>query len=407
MAESRSLRSMIAEFLRLESAGGIVLAAAAAVAIVLANSPWSGAYFALLDFPLGYVYGGIGLRKPSLLWINDGLMAIFFFVVGLELKREVLAGELSDPSRIVFPAVAALGGMAVPALIYVAFNAGNPAALNGWAIPAGTDIAFALGVLSLLGDRVPPSLKVFLLTLAILDDLGAIVIIAVFYTAHVWWSALAVAGGALAVLYVLNRCNVVQPAAYVIVGVVLWVAELKSGVHATLAGVMLAAFIPFRTPGGPEGSLLHRFERALHPWVAFGVLPVFAFANAGVSLEGITFDKLLSPVTLGIAVGLFVGKQLGVFASAWIAVKAGWASLPSGATWRQVYGVAVICGIGFTMSLFIGSLAFGDDAGYATAVRLGVLGGSIASGLAGYILLRRATTPTRPSRPTPSPRRPT
>jgi NhaA family Na+:H+ antiporter len=400
MVQSRSLRGMIGEFLRLESAGGIVLAAAAAVAIVLANSPLSGAYFGLLDVPLGYLYDGIGLRKPLLLWINDGLMAIFFFVVGLELKREVLAGELSAPSRIVFPAVAALGGMAVPALIYVAFNAGNPSALNGWAIPAGTDIAFALGVLSLLGDRVPPSLKVFLLTLAILDDLGAIVIIAVFYTEHVWWSALAVAGGALVVLFIFNRLNVVRPAAYVIVGTVLWVAELKSGVHATLAGVMLAAFVPFRTPGSPEGSLLHRFEHALHPWVAFGVLPVFAFANAGVSLEGITLDKLLSPVTLGIAAGLFVGKQLGVFASAWIAVKAGWASLPSGATWRQVYGVAVICGIGFTMSLFIGTLAFGEDAGYATAVRIGVLGGSLASGLVGYFLLRRATAPIRPSRPT-------
>jgi NhaA family Na+:H+ antiporter len=407
MAQPKSLRSMIGEFLRLDAAGGIVLAAAAAVAIVLANSPWSGAYFALLDIPLGYVHDGIGLRKPLLLWINDGLMAIFFLLIGLELKREMLAGELAEPSRIVFPTVAALGGMAVPALIYVAFNAGNPSALNGWAIPAGTDIAFALGVLKLLGDRVPPSLKVFLLTLAILDDLGAIVIIALFYTAHVWWAALAVAGGALVVLFALNRFNVVNPAAYVVVGAVLWVAELKSGVHATLAGVMLAAFVPFRTPGDAEGSLLLRMEHALIPWVAFGVLPVFAFANAGVSLEGITPAGLLNPVTLGIAVGLFAGKQLGVFASAWIAVKAGWASMPDGATWRQIYGVAVICGIGFTMSLFIGSLAFGDDAGYATAVRLGVLGGSLASGVVGYFLLRRATAPTRPSPPTPSPRRPT
>jgi NhaA family Na+:H+ antiporter len=398
---------MIEEFLRLESAGGIVLAAAAAVAIVLANSPLSGAYFALLDIPLGYVHDGIGLRKPLLLWINDGLMAVFFLLIGLELKREMLAGELAEPSRIVFPAVAALGGMAVPALIYVAFNAGNPSVLNGWAIPAGTDIAFALGVLKLLGDRVPPSLKVFLLTLAILDDLGAILIIALFYTAHVWWGALAVAGGTLVVLFALNRCNVVNPAAYLIVGVVLWVAELKSGVHATLAGVMLAAFVPFRVPGDKEGSLLLRMEHALIPWVAFGVLPVFAFANAGVSLEGITPAALFNPVTLGIAVGLFAGKQLGVFASAWIAVKAGWASMPGGATWRQIYGVAVICGIGFTMSLFIGSLAFGDDQGYGTAVRLGVLGGSLASGIAGYLILRRATAPTRPSRPTPSPRRPT
>jgi NhaA family Na+:H+ antiporter len=336
-------------------------------------------------------FGAFEIAKPLLLWINDGLMAVFFFLVGLELKREVLEGELSTPAQAVLPALGALGGMAVPALIYAALNWHDAVALNGWAIPAATDIAFALGVLLLLGKQVPVALKVFLMTLAVLDDLGAIVIIAIFYTADLSLTSLSVAGTALAVLVAMNRRGVTNIAAYILVGLVMWASVLKSGVHATLAGVVLALVIPMRDPHDPERSPLRGLEHDLHPPVAYGILPLFAFANAGVSFAGVSLASLLAPVPLGIAAGLFVGKQLGVFGAAWLAIKLGVARLPVGVTWAQLYGTAMLCGIGFTMSLFIGSLAF-EHAGqeHAAAVRLGIMVGSLLSALCGYALLRAA-----------------
>jgi NhaA family Na+:H+ antiporter len=377
--------AFIREFLRLESAGGILLCLAAALALFWANSPTGRLYQGLLDVPVAVQVGPLEIAKPLLLWVNDGLMAIFFFLVGLEIKREVLAGELSSVSKAALPAIAAVGGMAVPAAVYAALNWGDPVTISGWAIPAATDIAFALGVLSLLGSRVPASLKVFLLALAILDDLGAIVIIALFYTHGLSMLSLALAAAGLLGLFLLNRAGVLRIAAYVLVGAFVWVCVLKSGVHATLAGVALAFAIPLR--GGGQ-SPLHRLEHMLHPWVTFGILPVFAFANAGVSLAGLSLASLLEPVPLGIALGLFLGKQVGVAAATLLAVRMGWASLPAGATWMQFYGVAVLTGIGFTMSLFIGTLAFADPS-YGAAVRIGVLGGSILSAVVGYLLLFR------------------
>ncbi|MGH8553906.1 MAG: Na+/H+ antiporter NhaA, partial [Methylococcales bacterium] len=339
---------------------------------LLVNSPLAGYYFALLETPLSIHAGEFGLAKPLLLWINDGLMAVFFFLVGLELKREVLEGELSQPSQIVLPGIAAIGGIVVPAAIYAYLNWGDPVTLAGWAIPAATDIAFAVGVLALLGDRVPPSLKIFLLTVAIFDDLGAIIIIAVFYSGNLSALSLVLAGVAALVLFILNKKNVTRPAAYVLVGIVLWVAVLKSGIHATLAGVVLALFIPLKTNHGEERSLLRHFEQRLHPWVAYGVLPLFAFANAGISFHGLTFTSLLNPVPLGIAAGLFFGKLIGVVLAAGIAVSVGLAKLPSGTRWPEMCGIALVCGVGFTMSFFIGSLAFEDAPEYGAGVRLGV-----------------------------------
>jgi NhaA family Na+:H+ antiporter len=378
---------MIQDFLRLEAAGGILLAIAALVALVLANSPLVALYDRLLGTTIELQVGALELRKPLLLWINDGLMAIFFVLVGLEIKREVVQGELSTPAKATLPAVAALGGMAVPAAFYAAFNAGDAERLHGWAIPSATDIAFALGVLALVGERVPASLKIFLLALAIIDDLGAIVIIAIFYTANLSVFSLGLASIGLALLFALNRWGVTRISAYVLVGILLWVCVLKSGVHATLAGVALAFAIPTGPANGGSESPLSRLEHALHPWVAYGILPLFAFANAGVSLDGLSLATLLEPVPLGIASGLFLGKQVGVFLFVWLAVRLGIGERPAGASWLQIYGVALICGIGFTMSLFIGTLAFEDPA-FADDVRIGVLGGSLLSSLAGYAVLR-------------------
>jgi NhaA family Na+:H+ antiporter len=384
------------EFLKLESAGGILLMVAAAAALLVANSPAQALYQSFIDAPVEVRAGGFGIAKPLLLWINDGLMAVFFLLVGLEIKREVLEGELSNPAQIVLPAIAALGGMVVPAAIYAYANWGDPVAIHGWAIPTATDIAFALGVLALAGSAVPPGLKVFLLTLAILDDFGAIVIIALAYTDHLSAASMLVAAGALAALAVLNWRNVGSITPYLLVGLVLWVAVLKSGVHATLAGVALAFFIPARSGPGDD-SPLRRLEHDLHPAVAYAILPLFAFANAGVSLEGVTLATMVAPVPLGIAAGLLVGKTVGVFGFAWMTIRLGLARLPEGATWASLLGVAMLCGIGFTMSLFIASLAF-DQGGpaYEVSTRIGILAGSLASALAGYLLLR-ATLRTQPA----------
>jgi NhaA family Na+:H+ antiporter len=377
------------DFLRLESASGILLVIAGVIAMIAANTSLADAYQALLQMPIKLQVGTFALDKTLLIWINDLLMAIFFLLVGLEIKREIVAGELSDRAKVALPAVAALGGMVVPAAIYAALNWHDPAGLRGWAIPSATDIAFALGVLSLFGDRVPVGLKIFLMTLAVLDDLGAIVIIALFYTSDLSVHALALAGIAVAALLALNRSGVMRIAPYILVGAALWLFVLKSGVHATLAGVVAALFIPGRDPdhaGHPPSS---RLEHSLHPWVAFGILPVFAFANAGVNLEGLSLRDLLNPIPLGILLGLFVGKQVGVFAFAWVAVKSGIARLPEGVNFKHVYGAAILCGIGFTMSLFIGMLAFENAASAEVIVtdRLGILAGTLLSAIAGSIVL--------------------
>ena len=382
------------EFLRLESAGGLVLMTTTVLALAVANSPLAIHYKALLDLPLEVRIGTFGIAKPLLLWVNDGLMAVFFFLVGMELKREVVEGHLSSPRQASLPAFAALGGMLAPAALYAAFNWGDSIALKGWAIPTATDIAFALGVLSLLGKRVPTALKAFLLSVAIFDDLGAIVVIALFYTAKLSVLSLVVAAVLVLGLASLNRLGVKRSAAYFLLGVPLWVAVLKSGVHATLAGVVLAMFIPLRvsqdSPSTPAPkSLLRHLEHALHPWVAFGVLPIFAFANAGVSIGGLSLADVLHPVPLGIVTGLFLGKQVGILAMSWLAVRLGIASPPEGVGWRQLYGTALLCGIGFTMSLFIASLAFEQGgAAYLGLERLGILIGSLVSGLLGYVVLK-------------------
>lgn len=370
---------------RHEAAGGIVLMLASALALALANSRWADLYDVLLSVRGSVHIGSFGIEKPLLLWINDGLMAIFFLLVGLEIKRELLDGELSERSRAILPVTAAIGGMGVPAVIYIGITWTAPGAAAGWAIPSATDIAFSLGVLALLGSRVPSSLKLFLTALAIIDDLGAIVIIAIFYTDELSWVSLEAAAAALAVLVMLNLAGVQRIIWYVLVGVVLWAFVLKSGVHATLAGVALALAIPFKTkPGG--SSPLVRIEHELAPWVAFGVLPLFGFANAGLSFAGLSPAALVEPVPLGIAAGLFLGKQIGVFGASWLVIRSGWAALPAGASWARLYGVSILTGIGFTMSLFIGTLAFGET-DHEAAMRLGVLVGSTLSGIIGAIVL--------------------
>ena len=387
----RALASL-QDFLRLEAAGGLLLMGAAVLALVVANSPLAGIYTSFLELPVEAHIGALGISKPMILWINDGLMAVFFLLVGLELKRETLEGHLSSLRDAALPAFAALGGMALPAAIYAWFNWGDAAAMKGWAIPSATDIAFALGVLMLFGERVPAALKAFLLSVAIFDDIGAIIIIAAFYTSELSLTALVVALGLTALLALLNRAGVTRRAAYVLVGVPLWFALLKSGVHATLAGVVLALFIPLRQPTAEPGqhSPLHEFEHALHPWVAFGVLPLFAFANAGVPLAGISASQLLHPVSLGIVAGLFVGKQAGIVGLSWLAVRSGFATLPRDVGWGLLYGASLLCGIGFTMSLFIASLAFEQGGGaYLGLERIGILAGSTIAGIAGYLTLRR------------------
>ncbi len=380
--------SLIRDFMRLESSSGILLLIAACLAMLAENSPLSVFYDALLQTPVEVRVADLVIAKPLLLWINDGLMAVFFFLIGLELKREVLEGELSDPARVVLPVIAAVGGMAVPALFYVALNIGDEVALRGWAIPSATDIAFALAILGLLGDRVPNALKLFLLTLAIVDDMGAIVIIALFYTADLSVTSLGIAAASLVVLVGMNRLGVTRVAAYLLVGLVMWVAVLKSGVHATLAGVLLAFCIPLRTAHG-KTSPLHDLEEDLHPVVAFGILPLFAFANTGVPLIELSWSDVVAPVPLGIALGLFLGNQIGVMGMSWLAVRLGIARLPQGVGWAELYGVALLCGIGFTMSLFIGSLAF-EQGGPDVAVdeRIGILLGSGLSAVLGYMWLR-------------------
>ena len=384
------------DFLKLETASGIILVAAAVLAMIIANSPLGGLYAALIDVPIEIRIGTFEIAKPVLLWINDGLMALFFLLVGLELKREFIEGELSEPSQVVLPGLGAIGGMLLPAAIYAWINWGDDVALQGWAIPAATDIAFALAILALLGDRVPLAMRVFLVTVAIFDDVGAIVIIALFYTSELSITGLATAAACLPVLFILNRRGVLEVAPYLLIGLVMWVAVLKSGVHATLAGVILAFFIPIRRSES-EPSPLHRLEHDLHTAVAFGILPLFAFANAGVSLAEASWDYLLHPVSFGILLGLFVGKQIGVFLFCWVGVRLGLARLPAGMFWLQLYGVAMLCGVGFTMSLFIGSLAF-ENTGVNLLFdeRIGIIAGSLLSGLGGYLLLRASLPATAP-----------
>ena len=376
-------------FMQLESAGGILLLAAAVFAMLIANSPLSSVYDGLLGTTVAVQVGALEINKPLLLWINDGLMAIFFFLIGLEIKREVLEGELSSAAQIVLPGMGALGGMAVPAAIYIALNRGDAVALDGWAIPVATDIAFALALLGVFGSRVPTALKVFLLTLAIFDDLAAIVIIAIFYSGHLSLTALAAGAAVLAAAVLLNRFGVTRVSAYVMLGVVLWVAVLKSGVHATLAGVLIAFCVPMRGDAGH--SPLRELEHDLHGPVAYVILPAFAFANAGLALWGMSAADLLHPVTLGIVAGLFVGKPLGILLFVGIAVALRIAARPPDVTWLQMLGTAFACGIGFTMSLFIAGLAFEHGGGdYFSGDRLGILLGSLLSAVAGYAVLQLA-----------------
>lgn len=382
--------NFIEEFIKKESSAGITLIFVTILALLLKNSTLSELYDAFLHTPVEVRFGALHIDKPLLLWINDGLMAIFFLLIGLEVKRELIEGNLSTRSQVMLPGIAAIGGMVVPALFYIYFNHDQPLAMQGWAIPTATDIAFALGILSLLGNRVPVSLKIFLLALAILDDLAAIVIIAIFYTVELSTLSITIAAIALAVLVFMNYRGIAKKAAYIIVGVILWVSVLKSGVHATLAGVALAFTIPLtlKDQEGNEFSISKSIEEDLHFWVAFFVLPLFAFVNAGVDLREVSLENLFGSVPIGIMTGLFLGKQLGVFGFSFIAIKLRLASLPDHSNWMQLYGVSVLTGIGFTMSLFVSSLAFKDDALYEYADRLAILGASFLSGIVGYLVLR-------------------
>lgn len=382
-------------FLKLEAAGGIILMIAAVGALILANTPLASYYQLLIDTPVAVQVGSFKIAKPILLWINDGLMAVFFFLIGLELKRELLEGELSDKANVILPGIGAIGGMIVPALIYVYFNDQDPVALKGWAIPAATDIAFALGILSLLGSRVPVSVKVFLTSLAIFDDIGAILIIALFYTENISFAALGVVALSILALVILNRNHAESRSVYIFVGIVMWVAMLKSGVHATLTGVILAMFIPMKSKVNPGFSPLKAMEHDLHSLVAYLILPLFAFSNAGIPVIGLSIDQLFHGVPLGIALGLFFGKQIGIFGFIWASVKMKLTKLPSGFSWLTLYGAAALCGVGFTMSLFIGSLAF-EETGVNLLFdeRLGIILGSLFSGLVGYFVLRRSLQKT-------------
>ncbi|MEP3049877.1 MAG: Na+/H+ antiporter NhaA [Erythrobacter sp.] len=379
------------DFLKQESAGGIVLIVAAALALLAANSPLAGYYFAGLDTPVAVSVGSFAIDKALLLWINDGLMAVFFFLIGLEVKREVVEGQLSSWDKASLPLIAAIGGMAIPALIFLTVNSGSPENQAGWAIPAATDIAFALGVLSLLGPRVPVALKALLLAIAVIDDIGAIAIIALFYSGTLDTNMLIGAAITLAALIGFNRLRIGSSIPYVLLSIVLWVFVLKSGVHATLAGVAAAMTVPLLARDG--SNPLTRMEHILHPWVAFLIIPIFGFANAGVSLLGLSPSDLLSPLPLGIALGLLIGKQVGIFGFAFVAVKTGLAKLPENVGWRQIHGLSILAAIGFTMSLFIGNLAFAE-ASQIDAVKVGVLAGSLVAAVAGFLLLRSATSGT-------------
>ncbi len=386
------LKNSLLHFLNKESATGILLVMAMLLAMIMANSPLYSVYTAFIATPVSVTFGELVIAKPLLLWINDGLMAIFFFMVGMEIKREVVEGSLSDRRQITLPTIAALGGMALPVLIFSLFNMGNDGAMAGWAIPAATDIAFALGVLSLLGRRVPVELKIFLLALAIIDDIGAIVIIAFFYTSELSLLSLGIAGSMFVLLFILNRKEVTSYAVYLAIAVVLWTALMKSGVHATLAGVLMGLFIPLKN----DSHDFYRLERAWHTPVNFVILPLFAFANAGIDFGEVTLSSLYEPLTIGIALGLFIGKQVGVFGFTYLAIKLGIGRMPENVTWGQLYGVALLSGIGFTMSLFIGSLAFectGEVCFNVVDERMGIIIGSLLSGVTGYMVLKRQLRP--------------
>lgn len=384
----------IDEFIHKESSSGILLVAVTFLALALQNSPWSAAYESILHIPVEVRFGNLFIEKTFNHWINDGLMAFFFLLIGLELKREMLEGQLSTPSKVVLPVIAAVGGMFVPALIYIFFNKGDDVAMAGWAIPTATDIAFALGILSLLGNRVPVSLKMFLMALAIIDDLGAVVIIAFFYTAELSAVSLTIAAIALVILIVFNRIGIARKAAYFIIGAALWTSVLKSGVHATLAGVLFAFTIPLtaKDHNGETHSPLKEIEDGLHHWVAFLILPLFAFVNAGVNVMQISMSQMGGTVPLGIIFGLLVGKQVGVFSFSWIAIQLKIAELPEGSSWMKFYGVCILTGIGFTMSLFIDSLAFPDDSLFQHTEKLAILIGSTASGIIGFLIIKMSKT---------------
>ncbi len=380
----------LSEFIHSESAGGVLLMVTAALAMILANTPLNKYYDLIITTPVHIRVGPLEIAKPLLLWVNDGLMASFFFLVGLELKRELLIGELSDRSKVILPALGALGGMLVPSLIYIAVNFKDPIALQGWAIPAATDIAFALGILSLLGSRVPISLKILLTSLAIFDDIGAIVIIAIFYTDNISLLAMAVAACCLCILFLMNRMGQETISMYVFIGSILWVALLKSGVHATLAGVLLAMFIPMHSRKDPAHSPLMEIEHDLHSAIAFFVLPIFAFCNSGINISNTSLDFFTHGVPVGIALGLFVGKQLGIFAFIWLGIQLKVSAMPQGMNWASLYGMSTLCGIGFTMSLFIGSLAFDQTSTQLLFdERLGIIIGSLLSGVVGTLILKK------------------
>jgi NhaA family Na+:H+ antiporter len=384
----RRITLRISEFIRSESASGILLMGTAALAMVIANTPLVVFYDLFITTPVHIKVGPLEIAKPLLLWVNDGLMAGFFFLVGMELKRELLIGELSDKSKIILPALGALGGMLVPASIYAWINWGDPVALRGWAIPAATDIAFALGILTLLGSRVPITLKILLTSLAIFDDIGAILIIALFYTDSLSITALAVAGVCILILFILNRAGQDKISLYIFIGSIMWVALLKSGVHATLAGVILAMFIPLYSKKDKNRSPLMEMEHDLHPAIAYFVLPIFAFCNSGIDLSDATPDFFLHTVPMGIALGLFLGKQIGVFGFIWLGIKLKLSTMPKGMSWGSLYGMSALCGIGFTMSLFIGSLAFSQNLEKMVFdERLGIVVGSLLSGIFGALLL--------------------
>lgn len=380
------------------AAGGILLVFAATIAILMANSPLAFIYENFLSIPVTLAAGDFVIDKPLLLWINDGLMALFFFLIGLEVKRELVDGHLSSIDQVALPAIGAAAGVIAPALIYAYFNGGDAIAARGWAIPAATDIAFALGVLSLFGNRIPISIKLFLLSVAIFDDIAAIIIIALFYSAQLSMLSLIIAAIGLSVLFLMNRMAVQHQSVYVLIGIIVWAAVLKSGVHATLAGFAVALLIPLKTDNERGEPMLKAMEHNLQPWVAFFILPLFAFSNAGVNLTGITISEIFNPITLGIAFALFFGNQFGIFGACWIAIKLGIAKLPAGSNWQQLYGVATLCGIGFTMSLFIGTLAFEHlEPSYLNSVKIGVLAGSIFSALLGsYIIHRSIRQPANP-----------
>ncbi|MBY6013898.1 Na+/H+ antiporter NhaA [Qipengyuania gaetbuli] len=383
----QAIAPLLRDFLQKESAGGIVLIFAALLALAVANSPLLGGYQDLLDTGVVVGIGSFVIDKPLLLWINDGLMAVFFFLVGLEVKREIFEGQLSSWDKASLPLVAAIGGMAIPALIFLLLNAGSPETINGWAIPAATDIAFALGILSLLGPRVPVALKALLLAIAVIDDIGAIAIIALFYSGELDTGMLGAAAVVFVVMLAVGQARVQSTIPYILLAILMWAFVLKSGVHATLAGVAAAMTVPL-DPKSDHGPL-ETMEHALHPWVAFLVIPIFGFANAGVTLFGLSPSALLEPLPLGIALGLLLGKQLGIFGFAYAAVKLRIASLPEDVSWRQVHGMSLLAAIGFTMSLFIGNLAFADPL-LIDAVKIGVLSGSTIAAIAGYLLLSRA-----------------